>query len=62
VRLAATTLLVALAACSATPERPREPFVVVLGTAQDGGFPQVGCREPACARARDDEDHRRLVT
>lgn len=61
-RLAATTLLVALAACSATPERPREPFVVVLGTAQDGGFPQVGCREPACARAREDEQHRRLVT
>lgn len=61
-RIAATTLLVALVACNATSKAPREPFVVVLGTAQDGGFPQVGCREPACARAREDREHRRLVT
>ena len=29
----------------------REPFVVVLGVAQDGGRPQAGCRAPCC---RDD--------
>jgi pyrroloquinoline quinone biosynthesis protein B len=27
-----------------------EPWVVVLGTAQDGGVPQVGCRRPCCAQ------------
>ena len=28
--------------------------VTVLGIAQDGGYPQVGCLKDCCARARDD--------
>ena len=27
---------------------PRAPYVVVLGVAQDAGFPQAGCRKPCC--------------
>ncbi len=30
-----------------------DPFLVVLGIAQDGGFPQAGCRNACCARAWD---------
>jgi pyrroloquinoline quinone biosynthesis protein B len=30
--------------------RAQEPYVVVLGTAQDGGYPQAGCNK-ACCRA-----------
>ena len=30
----------------------RKPRAVVLGTAQDGGFPHAGCRCERCARAR----------
>ena len=26
------------------------PFLVVLGIAQDAGFPQAGCRKECCAR------------
>ncbi len=38
------------------------PYVVVLGTAQDGGLPQIGCSQPCCARARRSSAARRLVS
>jgi pyrroloquinoline quinone biosynthesis protein B len=49
--------------CRATGEQslPSGPFVLVLGTAQDGGLPQLGCRAEPCQRARQDPSHRRLV-
>lgn len=31
-----------------------DPFVVVLGIAQDGGFPHAGCEKPCCAKAWED--------
>lgn len=41
---------------------PTEPYVVVLGTAQDGGLPHIGCFTGNCAAAREDPTRRRLVT
>lgn len=38
-----------------------EPYVLVLGTAQDGGLPQIGCRGPACRAAHADPARRRYV-
>ena len=35
------------------------PFVVVLGIAQDGGYPQAGCQKACCARAWEDPAKRR---
>lgn len=50
-----------LAGCDA-PRRPTSTVeVVVLGTAQDGGLPHVGCHEAPCERARHDPSFRRLV-
>ena len=42
-----------LAACATTTTPPitTDPFVVVLGIAQDGGYPQAGCRRADCAEA-----------
>ena len=40
---------------------PAGPYVLVLGTAQDGGLPQLGCQERQCLRARKDPSRRRLV-
>jgi pyrroloquinoline quinone biosynthesis protein B len=55
--------LILAAGCQAPrPDTPAEPYVLVLGTAQDGGLPQLGCREPRCAAARADPSRRRLVT
>lgn len=34
---------------------------VVLGIAQDGGFPHIGCRQPPCAAARKDPRRARRV-
>lgn len=47
--------------CAGTP-RQTQPFVAILGTAQDGGIPQIGCYGPRCAKARQDRRHRRLVS
>jgi pyrroloquinoline quinone biosynthesis protein B len=46
-------LLMSLLALAAARGVAREtPRVVVLGTAQDGGLPQIGCEEAPCRRAR----------
>jgi pyrroloquinoline quinone biosynthesis protein B len=38
-----------------------EPFVVVLGVAQDAGYPQAGCKKECCAPAWTDPSRRRNV-
>lgn len=57
----ATLALVALASCAAPRQLPSEPYLAVLGTAQDGGFPQIGCTDALCAQARTDASFRRNV-
>jgi pyrroloquinoline quinone biosynthesis protein B len=37
------------------------PYAVVLGSAQDGSLPQIGCTGPHCMAARADPNRRRLV-
>jgi pyrroloquinoline quinone biosynthesis protein B len=39
-------------ACSTLLRQPAQPYGLVLGTAQDGGLPQVGCYTSLCDRAR----------
>jgi pyrroloquinoline quinone biosynthesis protein B len=39
-----------------------EPYILVLGTAQDGGLPQIGCAEPCCEGARAHPERARRVT
>ena len=39
-----------------------EPFIVVLGIAQDGGYPQAGCNAPHCEPAWENPELRRFVT
>jgi hypothetical protein len=36
-------------------------IVKILGTAQDGGIPQIGCDCGNCSRARKDQKHSRLI-
>jgi pyrroloquinoline quinone biosynthesis protein B len=38
--------------------QPTEPYLVVLGTAQDGGYPQAGCQRECCASAWRDPSQR----
>lgn len=38
------------------------PFLLVLGTAQDGGYPQAGCAKACCKPVWDDAQQRRFVS
>jgi pyrroloquinoline quinone biosynthesis protein B len=58
-------LTLILASCAAldrnvTVEQSSAPYVIVLGTAQDGGLPQLGCEKACCSAARLDPSKRRL--
>ena len=46
----ALSLALLLTSCAASSA----PYLVVLGTAQDGGYPQLGCDEPHCRAAQQD--------
>ncbi len=41
---------------------PEGPYVLVLGTAQDAGLPQIGCRAACCEAARADPARRRFAS
>ena len=41
---------------------PDSPFIIILGTAQDGGYSQSGCLKGCCKRVWEDSSLRRLTT
>jgi pyrroloquinoline quinone biosynthesis protein B len=43
-------------------ESQKSPFIVILGTAQDGGYPQAGCDKICCKGVWNNPALRRLVT
>jgi len=55
------SLLVFLAAACASTPLPTSPYAVVLGIAQDGGYPQAGCNRPDCVAAWHDLKLRQRV-
>jgi pyrroloquinoline quinone biosynthesis protein B len=59
--VAALLLGTRLAVPAAGPSPAEAPSAVVLGIAQDGGFPQAGCHQAACVEARRDPGKRRRV-
>jgi pyrroloquinoline quinone biosynthesis protein B len=44
-----------------SPSNPSAVRAVVLGLAQDGGVPHIGCRQPLCVEARRDPARRQRV-
>ncbi len=59
--MAALLLGAAFSLEARTGSRAAKPFTVVLGTAQDGGLPQIGGTAPEDEAARRDSTRRRLV-
>ncbi|MBS1621478.1 MAG: pyrroloquinoline quinone biosynthesis protein PqqB [Bacteroidetes bacterium] len=41
---------------------PKQPFIVVLGVAQDAGYPQIGCEKACCLRAWKNPRQKRWVS
>ncbi|HTO86408.1 MAG TPA: MBL fold metallo-hydrolase [Thermoanaerobaculia bacterium] len=54
-------LLILLAPLTPAPTSDGRVEAVVLGIAQDGGVPHLGCRQALCVEARKDPSKRRLV-
>jgi pyrroloquinoline quinone biosynthesis protein B len=53
--------LIVFVACATTPPAPTTPYVMVLGVAQDGGYPQAGCNRDDCIDAWGDLSKRHRV-
>ena len=60
--LFALVSLAAVATHLSAARTPAAPYVLILGTAQDGGLPQIGCEEPHCERARRHPSKGRMVS
>lgn len=56
------SLLLACGLISLTKAGAEPPRVIVLGTAQDGGYPQAGCQKSCCKCAWDAPELRRFVS
>ncbi len=54
-------LLALFSAGAGSQPAPPSPYVIVLGIAQDGGYPQAGCERPDCVAAWNDPKLRRHV-
>src|SRR3954449_2518981 len=50
-----------IAACASAPPPSTSPYTLVLGIAQDGGYPQAGCNRADCIAAWRDPKLRRRV-
>jgi len=61
VKTFAGLLLALVLPLRSTPAPPPQVEAVVLGIAQDGGVPHLGCRQPLCVRARSDPAASRRV-
>ena len=52
--------------CSKQPEerakQSQEPFILVLGVAQDAGYPQIACQKECCNSVYKNSDAQRLVS
>lgn len=42
--------------------RPTQPYLLVLGIAQDAGYPQIGCQKECCKRVYENPDFKRYVS
>lgn len=54
-------LLALFSAGAGSQPAPSSPYTIVLGIAQDGGYPQAGCERPDCVAAWNDPKLRRHV-
>ena len=59
-------LLIFFFACEKTktnkPKKQTNPYVLVLGTAQDAGYPQAGCEKKCCQQVYKNTKNARLVS
>jgi len=58
-----TLLILTLMSCSSHEEvKPKSPYIMVLGTAQDGGYPQAGCEKKCCMKVFKNKEQSKRVS
>ena len=62
VRCLQAAMAVTLIVASATFAKSEAPELIVLGVAQDGGYPQAGCQRECCQAAWEQAERRRFVS
>ncbi len=60
--LSTTILMILLNSVQVFSQKDLKPFFVVLGIAQDAGYPQAGCKKNCCRPAWEQPEHRRMVS
>jgi len=64
--LCCITLLLVLFSCNNKEENGTvendQSYIVVLGIAQDAGYPQIACEKVCCQRVYDNPTNKRLVS
>ena len=55
-------LLIAIIFISFQPAGKKDPFVVVLGIAQDAGYPQINCKKECCRNVYTGESKKQMVS
>jgi pyrroloquinoline quinone biosynthesis protein B len=55
-------LLIAFLFVSFSSPEEKKPFIVVLGIAQDAGYPQIGCNKECCKKVYENKATKQLVS
>jgi pyrroloquinoline quinone biosynthesis protein B len=55
-------LLIAFLFVSFHPFKDEKPFIVILGIAQDAGYPQIGCNKECCKKVYEGKAKRQMVS
>jgi pyrroloquinoline quinone biosynthesis protein B len=55
-------LFIAFLFVSFHPPEEKKPFIVVLGIAQDAGYPQIGCNKDCCKKVYENKASKQLVS
>jgi pyrroloquinoline quinone biosynthesis protein B len=60
--IAVLLVAIVMATTGATNPPSQQPYIITLGIAQDGGYPQAGCRKDCCREVWNDVSRRRYVS
>ncbi|MEK7224832.1 MAG: MBL fold metallo-hydrolase, partial [Bacteroidota bacterium] len=55
-------VLIAILFISFHPVKEEKPYIVVLGIAQDAGYPQIGCNRECCKKVYEKKAKRQMVS
>lgn len=61
IKLSIIFLLLFVASIAQNKPIDKNPFIIILGIAQDAGYPQIGCEKDCCKRAINDPSKKRMV-